>query len=142
MLYEHAKLFNDRKAYRVVVEKCIDNLCSVKTDSHLMKVSNAQFWLDVLQSKSKAREHNHQQVMSTLISAFCSQHKDELDAETFLNLTDQSVLPTLSVEAAMDLMALEMSFVPAPSSADDLSNLQKRGLSDVELVPQRRSSWF
>jgi len=128
MLYEHAKLFNDGKAYRVVVEHCSACIRFIEIDSHLMKVSDPQFWLDVLQSKTGSHEET-----STLISTFCSQHKDELDAETFLNLTDQSLLPMLSVQATMELLVLEMGFVPAASSADVFSTLQERGFLTLSL---------
>ena len=38
--------------------------------------------------------------MSTSVSVFCSKHKEQLDAQMFLKLTAESVLPKLSVVAA------------------------------------------
>ena len=50
--YEHAKLFHDEKAYRAVVKECCSSACSIKLNSRLMEVSDAQFWLDVLEQNS------------------------------------------------------------------------------------------
>ena len=47
--YEHAKLFHDEKAYRAVVKKCCSFISLIERDSRLMDVSDAQFWLDVLE---------------------------------------------------------------------------------------------
>jgi len=62
--------------------------------------------------------------MSTLVSTFCSKHKEQLDAPMFLKLTAESVLPKLSVEAALELLELEVFFMPAIVSADELSSFE------------------
>lgn len=119
---EHAQLFQDDQAHAFVVEVCVRSIQFIKVDSRLMEVSDAKFWLAVLQ----AIKGEPNAAVSTLISSFCSTHQEVLDSETFLRLTDKSVLPQLSVSAAIELLQLEQNFEPASSS--ELSNLQERGL--------------
>ena len=73
-----------------------------------MEVSDTKFWFAVL-GENKGESNP---ALSTLVSAFCSKNKEILDAETFLKLTDNSVLPKLSVTAATELLKLERHFAP------------------------------
>lgn len=118
---EHANIFHDDKAYQAVVKKCSRSFRSIMVDSRLMEVSDANFWLALL--KENKSEPNP--ALSILISSFCSKNKEGLDPKTFLNLTEKSVLPELSVSAALELLQLEQLFTV---STDELSNLQERSL--------------
>lgn len=85
-----------------------------------MEVSDAKFWLAVLRViKGKCQRW---------YPPSFSKNKEILGAETFLEQTDESVLPELSVSTAMELLKLEKHFVPTSPSASDLSILQERGL--------------
>ena len=136
--FEHSKLFHDEKVYRAVVEKCWSSACAIKSDSRLMEVSDAQFWLDVL----KQNQGNPNPALSPLISDFCSMQKEQLDAETFLRLTDMTLLPELSAHAVIQLMELEQFFMPAIVSADELSNLQERGLGTLKSYRKKSPRGF
>ena len=123
--FEHAKLFRDEKAYQAVIEKCWRSVESIEENSHLMEVSDAKFWLDVLKQNQGIRDP----ALSTLISAFCSKRKDQLDAETFLKLTADTLLPEISPEVAIHLLKLEKTIVQtsdAPTSG--LTCLQERAV--------------
>lgn len=67
-----------------------------------------------------------------MVAGFCQSHKEELDQETFLKLVDKSVLPVVSVTAALVFLRLEMDLVgyaDAPSkesAAVGLSSIQER----------------
>ena len=121
ILYEHAKLFHDNKAYRSIVKKCRCSIYSIGLDSPLMEVSDAHFWLDILKENEPFLPF-----LSTLVSAFCSKQKEQLDAPMFVKLTDETVLPRLSAKAAIELLELEVFFLPATALTDELSNLQER----------------
>jgi len=91
-------------------------------------VTDAQFWLDAL-------EHNSGKPSPTLsewIADFCVEKAHSLSAETFLNLTNDSVLPKLSSGAAVHLF-LEiqnriLSSSPESSDASKLTGLQERSV--------------
>lgn len=122
---DHAQLFQDDQAHDAVVEVCVRSIQSIEVDSRLMEVSDAKFWLAVL----KAIKGEPNPLLATLISSFCSTHQEVLDSEMFLRLTDKSVLPQLSVSAAIELLQLERNFEAASST--ELSNLQERGLETL-----------
>ena len=140
--YEHALIFRDETIRRAVVLKCCENIQMIQPNSHLFAVSDTQLWLDVLEELKKGGGVKViSSELSSLISLFCVQHKEELDAETFATLTDESVLPVISFGAALQLIKLEKALLP-PSDANDtaaddseLSNLQER------CVEALASSW-
>ena len=142
---EPAKLFHDEKAYQAVVKKCCsffpyyDDL----VDPRLMEVSDAQFWLDVLKQSHQEGNTQRTPALSNLVSTFCSTQKERLDADTFLKLTNEEVLPKLSANAAIELLELEKFFVPAAiGSAHELSNLQERSIEALTLLRESLPTQF
>lgn len=129
----HATLFQDDQVYDAVVEKCVGSIDSITVDSRLAELPGVQFWLDVL-GKNQGRSSL---ALSTLVSSFCVKNKEVLDVETFLQLTENSVLPELSTAAAMEFFQLEKAFVPVPATSNELSDLQRRGLE--ALISHRKS---
>lgn len=122
MCYEHAKLFRDEKARQAVIEKCCSSAESIEENSHLMEVSDVQFWLDVLKQTSRTPDP----ALSNLVSTFCSTNRDSLDAETFSKLTDASCLPELTPVAAIELLELEHHFGFTNVSTGEPTSLRQR----------------
>ena len=88
-----------------------------------MKVSDANLWLDVLQllkEKKSTTEH-----VAILIATFCSERTDQLDADTFLKLTDGELLPSISWRAALSLLESERKIL-VEGDKSTLSSLQER----------------
>jgi len=137
--YEHAKLFHDEKAYQAAIRQCCNNILCIEKDDRLIEVSDAQFWLDVV----KQNQGQGPTAVSTLISDFCSKHKEQLGTETFGKLTNDAVLPApLSADAAIELLELEVFFLPSIVSADDLSNLQERCVEALNTKRKEDPDYF
>ena len=128
LYYEHARVFNDEKVVKAVVEKCCEHLDAIDPDSDLMAVSDENLWQDILRSNKQPNSY-----LSTLILQFCLTHPDDVDALAFWSLTEASFMPVVAFEAAVPLLKIEkaMNAEPESSSNDqddslELSSLQER----------------
>jgi len=119
--YHHALVFHDEKVTQAVIEKCCEQLDWITEDSPLIEVSDDHLWIEV----SKLRRGKPSPHLSNLILSFCSLHSKSLDRETFQSLTEESLLPVVSFEAAVPLLELEKSIIPLDDGVE-LSSLQKR----------------
>jgi len=125
--YEHSKIFNDEKAYLAIISffSKLPVITYLAYTSKLEEIVDSKFWLDI---GHEIGEENGE-LLSSMISRFCWREKDQLDAETFLKLTDASILPKLSGYAAVQLLKLEQSIVP--SSGEASTSLQERAIKSL-----------
>ena len=90
--YECAERFRNDKLMVVIVQKCSKD-GFVESDSRLIQVSNAKFWLDVAARRhppvphSFPRQDHYHYVphLAQLVAEFCilPKNQDQLDADTF-----------------------------------------------------------
>jgi len=125
--YGHCKFFPDEKAYQAIVSEICNHTPSIESDSELMKISDEKLWRDVMVKKNGEVDTR----LSLLIAEFCSDHKDRLSMEVFLQLVEESLLPVLDPDAAIELMEIEQGLRDAAAHeccADEFTSLQKRGV--------------
>lgn len=118
--YEHAKLLQDEILYAIASQYIVNHIDEIQITSRLLHVSDADFWLHVLQSYDGSETRSLH--LSKLIAHFCA--LNQITAETFRNLTQEKFLPYIDGEAALSLLEVERS-VTSPDPMI-LSDLQKR----------------
>jgi len=121
--YEHSKIFHDDEIRHLVLKNCSRELQDISPNGSLMKVSDSNLWIDVLQllkEQKSTTEH-----VAILIATFCAERTDQLDADTFLKLTDGDLLPSISWRAALSLLESERKIL-AEGDTSTLSSLQER----------------
>lgn len=109
--YDQSKLFANQKLRRAVVEVCTDDLYEIDPeDSPIFDASDIGLWLQILQAK----QWEETGYLSYLISTFCTRHMDEIDAETFVELTNEQYMPTVDWDdkTALSLLMLENTIMP------------------------------
>ena len=123
LYYEHATLLHDEKIHQAAAEMCADRILQIDVSSRLMHVPNLSFWLQLLETSKITKTFSLH--VSKLIVTFCQ--NVEVNAHTFLQLTDEKYLPQVESPTAVQLLVLEQEIVK-PDAAY-LSNLQKRCIS-------------
>ena len=132
MYYEHAKIFSDEEILKMLVERCCSvDLPCIPINSGLALVSDAQFWLATL----KENNGKPNVWLASLITDFCVINKDDLDADTFFQLTDESALPELPPITGVLLMEIEKRFLPTSSTnLEELTSIQNRAVEALVKV--------
>jgi len=121
--YDQSKLFANQKLRRAVIEKCADYLCEIDPDySPIFDASDIGLWLQILQAKQREETG----YLSYLISTFCTRHMDEIDAETFVELTNEqypeTALSSLQ-ERCVDALAVAWEYTNTASVATSLNGI-------------------
>ena len=126
--YQHAKIFHDEKISKLVAKKCCDELSLIAIDSQLVKVSDVALWRDIIQLIRDGRSglFYDSRYLSRLIAEFCSNHKEQVDSETFTHFTDATHMLVVAKQAAVPLLQLEGYFTPTSNTSELLSSLQGR----------------
>lgn len=124
--YEHAKLFKDELILAALTRFSIDHIEEFSTDSDITRITDTDFWLDVLIEvklcESKSRHAGE------LLSIFLQ--GNSVDAETFEAITCSEVLPhSFDLSVALKLLDLEMRIVEPSRTA--LTDLQYRCISSI-----------
>jgi len=132
MYYEHAKIFNDEYILKTLVKRCCSvDLPIIAINSGLVLVSDAQFWLATL----KENDGKPNVRLACLIADFCVINKDDLDADTFFQLMDESALPELPPLTGVFLMEIEKGFLSTSSNnLEELTSLQNRAIEALVKV--------
>jgi BTB/POZ domain len=144
--YDHAKQLQASSILEATTNYCVRSDMSLFTHSRLLHVTDAQFWIDLMEERlrqpinwSGIRWRDIE--MSQLLAAFCQIHS--VSFEVFQQLTAEKYLQYIHPKAALQLLSLERQLVSLfrqqffgdkDNNADDdnddegeqLSNLQKR----------------
>jgi len=110
-----------------------------------MEESDHRLWLAILE-KNNSNPNPHHSVaiskhLSVAISKFCTIHQDTIDANAFQKLTNESSLPVISMDCAIELMELEQTVLWHPSNLTTLSCLQTRCTSAIVAAASWQRSW-
>lgn len=119
--YEDAIIFHDDQIMNAVLATCEDPgvLLKIKVDSPILQVPDPKLWLLLLQKISPS----HSEHMSKLVASYCSRHL--VDADTFMQLTEEDLMPVVSWSVALGLLGLECDILRS-SNDEGLSSLQYR----------------
>ena len=132
--YEHAKILNgsddvDKKLVRLIVQKCCEHLDGKaewnSNDDRDLSFLDVKLWLEILKANSGKKN------AVLLLAEFCSTHQNELDAETFRKLTDETMLPWIRPEDALLWMEVEKAVLWPETVDAELSNLQERCIEQL-----------
>ena len=139
LYYRHAKLFRDDSTLQAVVALCCNEMIAGPSPKKkLVHVTDAQFWQDVLEQNSGKPNPT----LSEWIADFCVEREKAhlLSAETFLNLTNDSMLPKLSSGAAVHLLEIENRILPSSPDSSDASKLTSLQERSVEALASKWES--
>jgi hypothetical protein len=103
--YEQALLLHDDKIRTTVAKICTENIKSISPESRIIKVSDDRLWEDILKESWGPTYH-----LSTLLAAFCSNYEG-IDADSFLKLTDEELLPDIDFTVAQKFIGLENKII-------------------------------
>ena len=119
--YGDAIIFQDDQIMNAVLATCEDPevLLNFKVDSPILQVPDPKLWLLLLQKIGSS----HSKHMSKLVASYCLRH--HVDANTFLQLTDEEMMPVVSWSVALGLLGLEWE-IYRRSNVEGLSSLQDR----------------
>jgi len=111
-----------------VVNKCAKEIVGVALDSPLLEVSDSKFWVDVYAEAKVCSPLGVDVNFDTVVTEFCFQRKNDLNAETFKELTGLFVKGRpldLTFDTAVTLLELEKVVEPEASLGNDgLTELQ------------------
>ena len=118
--YEHARILKDEKLLKTVSKYCVKHIESINCTSRLIHVPEPDLWLRIFRQNTITNEFSRH--MSQMIAEFCKHN--QVDADSFSQLTCETYLPVIHGEAALTLIEVESKIVqPDPSS---LTSLQER----------------
>jgi len=118
----HAKLFFDGGAFEQILDQFRGGFFFREDFKSFMVDGDFEIWLELL----KKGDADMRKCLSTSLGKFCLKSETDLDAGSFLELTDAALLPELSFESAVSFLRAENMFLPELSSMDYLSSLQTR----------------
>jgi hypothetical protein len=133
--YEHAKILDEHVILEALTSYWRDHSAFLQQDSRLLDVTDAQFWLDLMEYQLPKIRGSSTKHFSILIAAFCRIHR--LSPEEFNALTSERYLECIDPKAAVQLLYLESKLLVDNdmnnNSRDDgeLSNLQQRCVKSI-----------
>jgi len=125
---EHAQTFHNDTLKKFVVACCAEEIEKIPLNSRLLKVSTADFWLDVIQTLLEKKKFSFcvPPYAATLVAEFCIQQMNFLDVGTFEKL--ETVLLKkieLTFDSCVKLMQVEQKLrAPAIHEEHELTKLQ------------------
>jgi hypothetical protein len=120
---QHARIFQDEKILNAVASLCAKKIMKIDASHRILACSDFRLWYDILHNNDPNDEFSRH--LSTLIASFIEQN--DVDAETFEQLTSADVLPEINFDAAPKLMELENKIIN--TSSDKMSGLEERCIS-------------
>ncbi|GKY91826.1 hypothetical protein MPSEU_000154200 [Mayamaea pseudoterrestris] len=124
---EAARKLGVQHIINAVIKHCVLNFLDMSEQfwNGLAECFTASEVLSIIRRQPASKEHSL--MASELVAAFCTEN--ELDAEMFLSLTDESLLPTLDPDSTWCLLRKESELMIDSSGA--LSNLQMRCITSL-----------
>ena len=122
--FQQAKIVRDETIIQMIVKKVVQNIEKIGSTSKLLRVSDVQFWLDVL-NENRGKPMNPR--LSFILARFMV-NQQQLHAETFRTMTDKDILPVVGWKASIFLLQLEkkLLFQDGESIPTELTCLQER----------------
>jgi len=123
--YQAARELDDKKIANLAARHCARNIHLIDTSHELFEVMDPEFFAKMLSSPGLDERKLH---VSLLVTKYCQLHRDEMSAETFLAITDETNLPVVHHTAAISLLGIEADLVVATNVANmmDMTSLQER----------------
>jgi hypothetical protein len=122
---EHARIFQDEKILNAVASVCAKKIMKIDASHRILACSDFRLWYDILHNNGMLPNDEFSRHLSTLIASFMEQN--DVDADTFEQLTSADVLPEINFDAAQKLMELENKITH--TSSDKMSGLEERCIS-------------
>ena len=123
--YQAARELDDKKIANLAARHCARNIHLIDTSHELFEVMDPEFFAKMLSSPGLDERKLH---VSLLVTKYCQLHRDDMSAETFLAITDETNLPVVHHTAAITLLGIEADLIVATSVANmmDMTSLQER----------------
>lgn len=127
VVYYHAsRELDDKKISNLAAKHCARNIQLINTNHELIQVIDPEFFSNVLSNPVLEERKMH---VSLLVTKYCQLHRDHMNSETFLAITDENNLPVVHHTAAISLMGMEADLVVPTSIVSmmgSMTNLQER----------------
>jgi hypothetical protein len=125
ILVKHASLLSDEAVLSMAATTCTDHLAELN-DVSLLSTIDPDFLLRVI-SNPDVDTCSDSYLLSNIVAKYCEIHRDQLDQETFVKLTDRKYTPLIDQEAALPLLQVQAQLwkhqscaeEPQPSSSGD-----------------------
>jgi hypothetical protein len=118
----HAQEHHAEALVQISVEKSAHFLLAI--DGSTARQLGPELLLQILQKNQQAGNRRYGFHASKLVADCCSCHEDDLQKETFHQLTDTQILPYMDAKAAIYLLSYDAKWIASPSQA--LTPLQQR----------------
>jgi len=112
--------FNDIEVTKAVVEKCTTNIESISVSDRLWVVMEPELFLQIISSPHIDRGALSKH-LSILLMEYLDLHQYEIDADLFVTLTSEGIIPVVDRTAALPLIELSNCY-----SSKECEELQKR----------------
>lgn len=128
--YQSAAAVDDNKVSELASECCARNILDISESHSLLPAVDPLFFRRIMLSP-EINTKEKQLHTSQLLAAFCVLHKNLLDDQDFIRLTDEQCLPHVHYKAALTLMEMETDLVVLDHDTEEMTSLQERCLRDI-----------
>lgn len=137
--YQHGTLFHNETILSITADFLGRNIANVSLDLPIVQNTDPELWVQATQSVDPA----HTSHWSEIVNRVGHIHMNDLDKETFQNLTVPSAMPQVDAQVALDMVELEDrlddlcdEFVDEDDLVETMTSLQERCTTSLSQIWQ------